>query len=454
MRKPFAQAPGLIVAAPASGSGKTTLTLGLIAALVQRGARVRSFKIGPDYIDPAFHEAASGRPCLNLDPWAMRGSTLDALMAELSADAELLIGEGVMGLFDGAPDGTGSSADLAARFALPIILVIDASRQGASVAAVAEGFARHRGDVQLAGVVLNRVGSANHEATLRHALAATGIAVLGAVPRDEALALPSRHLGLVQAREHVALTDFIAHAAETVARHVDLEALKRAARAPSTPSPLAGEGQGGGSREKLLEAIPIPPLGQHIAVARDDAFAFLYPHVLEAWRRHGVAIEFFSPLAEEAPAADCDAIYLPGGYPELHAGTLAAATRFMAGLRQAAARGAAIYGECGGYMVLGKELIDAKGAHHAMAGLLPLETSFAARKLHLGYRAVELLADSPLGPKGACFKGHEFHYATIIGEGDGDALFDVRDATGTSLGLIGQRAGRIFGSFAHLIDRV
>jgi cobyrinic acid a,c-diamide synthase len=290
---------------------------------------------------------------------------------------------------------------------------------------------------------------------LRRALSAADITVLGAVPRDAALALPSRHLGLVQAREHAALTDFIIHAAEMVARHVDLTALKRAATAPSAPS-LEGEGKGGGYQARVsadASLYAIPPLGQRIAVARDDAFAFCYPHVLEGWRRAGAEIDFFSPLADQAPPTDCNAVYLPGGYPELHAGGLAAASRFMRGLRNAATRGAIIHGECGGYMTLGEGLIDANGARHAMVGLLPLETSFAARKLHLGYRAVELIADGALGPKGTRFKGHEFHYATIVSEGDGEVLFDAHDATGASLGLIGRRAGAVFGSFAHLIDR-
>ncbi len=196
----------------------------------------------------------------------------------------------------------------------------------------------------------------------------------------------------------------------------------------------------------------IPPLGRRIAVARDDAFAFVYPHVLNGWRRAGAEITFFSPLDDEPPSLDCDAVYLPGGYPELHAGRLAAATRFISGLRDTAKRGVAIYGECGGYMTLGQGLIDAEGARHAMASLLPLETSFAKRKLHLGYRAVALAANGPLGARGTHFKGHEFHYATIMREDGGAALFEARDATGTSLGLIGRRTGAVSGSFVHLID--
>lgn len=434
-------APGLIVAAPASGQGKTTLTLGLIAAFAHRGERVRSFKVGPDYIDPAFHEAAGGHPCLNIDGWAMRPETLSTLAGALFADSTFVIGEGVMGLFDGAADGSGSTADIAARFRLPVVLVIDASRQGASIAALAEGFARHREDVAVAGVVLNRVASAAHEAALRRALSVAQILVFGAIARDEALALPSRHLGLVQAREHAALKEFVARAAERIERSVDLTALRSSAACPALKTSHA--------------AFPttLPPLGQRSAVARDDAFAFAYPHILEGWRRAGAELTFFSPLADEAPRADCDAIFLPGGYPELYAARLSQASHFHRDLCDLAARGAVIYGECGGYMVLGDGLIDEKGARHAMAGLLPLETSFAARKLHLGYRALELIDSNPLGDRGARIRGHEFHYATITREGAGEPLFQASDASGSSLGPQGRRAGTVFGSFMHLIDR-
>ena len=434
-------AAGMIVAAPASGQGKTTVTLGLIAAFAQQGEAVRSFKVGPDYIDPAYHEAASGHPCFNIDGWAMRAATVDALAGTLFADATLVIGEGVMGLFDGAADGSGSTADIAARLGLPVVLVIDAGRQGASIAALAEGFVRHRADVAVAGVILNRVASAAHEATLRRALGGSAIPVLGALARDETLTLPSRHLGLVQAREHAALTDFVARTGKRIERSVDLAALRAAAARPNLRMPSSSF------------PTTLPPLGQRIAVARDDAFAFLYPHVLEGWRRAGADIAFFSPLADERPSPDCNAIYLPGGYPELHAARLSQATRFRQGLRDAATRGAVIYGECGGYMVLGDGLIDVKGGRHAMTGLLPIETSFAARRFHLGYRALELVDSNPLGPRGVRFRGHEFHYATVVREGAGEPLFQARDAADAILGSQGRRIGTVFGSFMHLIDR-
>jgi cobyrinic acid a,c-diamide synthase len=198
---------------------------------------------------------------------------------------------------------------------------------------------------------------------------------------------------------------------------------------------------------------PLPPLGQRIAVARDEAFLFVYPAVLEGWRRQGATLSFFSPLADEPPDSAADAVYLPGGYPELHAGRLAAAERCLAGLRRAAAAKAAIYGECGGYMLLGDSLTGADGATHRMTGLLPLATSFAERRLHLGYRSARLLADTPLGPRGARFRGHEFHYATTLRTGDAEPLFALADSCGIDLGPSGLRRGSVFGSFIHLIDR-
>ena len=198
---------------------------------------------------------------------------------------------------------------------------------------------------------------------------------------------------------------------------------------------------------------PVPVLGQHIAVARDEAFAFAYPLTLDGWRRAGAELSTFSPLAGEAPATSADAVYLPGGYPELHAGRIAAARGFLDGLRAAADRGAMIYGECGGYMVLGERLIDADGVEHAMAGLLPVATTFAERGLTLGYRIARTLGDGPLGRDGARFRGHEFHYARVLRE-DGDAaLFRCGDARGRDLGTAGRRVGTVAGSFVHLVDR-
>ncbi|MDE0387729.1 MAG: cobyrinate a,c-diamide synthase [Rhodospirillales bacterium] len=430
-------ASGVILAAPASGSGKTVLCAGLLAHFRERGRVVRAFKVGPDYIDPGYHRMASGHDCVNLDPWGMRRETLSRRVAALAAGDDLVIGEGAMGLFDGARDGTGSTADLAARLGLPVVLVVDARGQGASVAALAEGFAGHRADVTVAGVILNRVASEAHERLLRDALDARSIAVLGAVPRDEALSLPSRHLGLVQACESEG--SWVEDAAAVVARAVDTDALAALAR-PLRATPT----QSGAA---------IPPLGQRIAVAHDEAFGFCYDALMEDWRAAGAAVVPFSPLADEAPDAVADAVYLPGGYPELHAGRIAGAARCLDGLRSAAGRGAAVFGECGGYMVLGRGLTDADGQRHAMAGLLPLETSFQERRLSLGYRHARLTVEGPLGKAGAGFRGHEFHYCRVISEEADQPLFTTRDATGTPLGHAGMVRGTVSGSFIHLIDR-
>jgi cobyrinic acid a,c-diamide synthase len=427
---------GLLIAAPSSGSGKTTVTLGLLRALRKRGVSVAPGKAGPDYIDPAFHTAASGTPCLNFDPWAMRPELISANASRHVAGGKTLVIEAMMGLFDGAADGKGSAADLAALLSLSIVLVVDASRMSQSVAALVSGFANFRADIRITGVILNRVGSERHEAMLRDALDAIRMPVVAVVRADKSLALPERHLGLVQAEEHDGLDAFIERAAKAVSVECDFEMLLRIA-------------QQGVKRPAAANIERLPPLGQRIAVARDIAFAFSYEHMLLGWKRRGAEISFFSPLTDEAPAIDADAIYLPGGYPELHAGRIAAAGRFQEALRSAAARGVRIYGECGGYMVLGDGLVDASGDRHEMLGLLPVVTSYEKRERHLGYRRVVPLEgsffDRPM-------TAHEFHYSTIVSEGQGERLFSVQDARGTDLGLAGLQRSNVAGSYMHLID--
>ena len=433
-------APGLIFAAPASGSGKTTLVAGLLRLLRRRDVQISAAKLGPDYIDPAFHTAALGKPCLNIDLWAMRPATVTSLRQRLSSGGALTVVEGAMGLFDGAADGTASAADFAALTGWPVILVVDARGQAQSAGALLSGFARHRSDVAVAGVIFNRIGGPAHESALRHAAEPLGIPVLGCLPRAADLVLPERHLGLVQATEHADIEAFLERLADRLEARLDIDRLLDLARPARPPSSTSAAGS-------------LPPLGQRIAVACDAAFAFSYAGQLDSWRNSGAEIELFSPLADEAPPAGCDAVYLPGGYPELHAGRLAAGERFFAGLRGAASSGAVLFGECGGYMTLGTGLVDKEGRRHAMAGLLPLESCFAAPQLHLGYREAVLLAAGPLGVAGASFRGHEFHYASVLDEGEGEALFDCRDALGRSLGKMGRRRGKVAGSFIHLIDR-
>ena len=410
-----------LIGAPASGSGKTTVTLGLLRAF-SRTQMIRSAKSGPDYIDPAFHAAATGQACVNLDAWAMTPSRIRAL----AAGADPLIVEGAMGLFDGAfPHGKGSSADLARILNLPVVLVIDAGRMAGSVGALAQGFMRYDPAVHVAGVILNNTGSPRHESMLRHALG--DVQIFGAIPRSPALHQGARHLGLIQAQERADLEDFLYNAADLMTQHLDMDALARLGGTAPAPG---------------LHSRPRPP-GQRIAIARDTAFAFTYPHLLDDWRAAGAEITFFSPLADD-PVPDADVIYLPGGYPELHAGRIAGNQGFLASLRRSQA---VIYGECGGYMVLGDGLIDADGRRHEMAGLLGLETSFATRKLHLGYRHLH----ATQGPFAGHWTGHEFHYASTI-RAAGTPLFAATDAAGDALPPMGLINQRVSGSFAHIID--
>ncbi|WP_232281145.1 cobyrinate a,c-diamide synthase [Novosphingobium nitrogenifigens] len=412
------------------------VTLGLLSALRERGTVVQPFKNGPDYIDPAFHAAAAGRASFNLDSWAMDETMLAAIAAH-GADADMALAEGSMGLFDGvaAPGacGNGASAELAARTGWPVVLVLDVSGQAQSAAAVAQGFARFSPDVRIGGVILNKVASPRHEALVRAGMEAVGIAVLGALPRRTDLVLPERHLGLVQAEEHSDLSEILASLGQFIAAHVDCDRLRDLAQGgwPAGDPPA------------------ITPPGQRIALARDAAFSFIYPHLLSGWRKAGAQILPFSPLADEAPAPEADVCWLPGGYPELHGGRIAAADRFREGLRTFA-QDKPVHGECGGYMVMGESLIDAQGTAHRMTGLLGLETSFARRRMHLGYRLARLAAPIPGHAEGTALRGHEFHYATILAQPD-SPLAEVVDATGTAVAETGSRRGWASGTFFHLI---
>jgi cobyrinic acid a,c-diamide synthase len=429
----------LLISAPASGAGKTTLTLALARAFRDRGLSVQCFKSGPDYIDPAFHAAATGRASVNIDSWAMSREEIEQLVTR-GGDAGLVLTEGSMGLFDGVAtpgrSGTGASADIAAMMGWPVLLVLDPAGQAQTAAAVASGLRDFRKGVRIAGVVLNRVASPRHEDLVRKALADAGIAVLGALPRHAPIALPERHLGLVQSEELSRLNELIAEAARFVSAHVDLDAVFRLSECAWAPASMKG-------------SPGVTPPGQRIALARDAAFSFIYPHILEGWRAAGAEILPFSPLANEGPRADADVCWLPGGYPELHAERIAASDRFKSALKPFAET-RPVHGECGGYMVLGSGLTDAKGARHEMTGLLGLETSFEKRRMHLGYRLAELAADMPGYGPGSQLRGHEFHYATILAQPDAP-LAIVRDANGTEIADTGSLRGRVTGTFFHLI---
>ena len=430
--------PGLLISAPSSGAGKTTVMLGLLRAFRDRGLVVQPFKSGPDYIDPAFHFAAAGRNSYNLDSWAMPAALMQGLVS-FSDGADLSLAEGSMGLFDGVAkpgqSGHGSSAETASAFGWPVVLVVDCGGQAQSAAATALGFASYHKDVHLAGVILNRVASPRHERLTRLGMDKARIEVLGVLPRRGDLVLPERHLGLIQAVEHPDIDKAISDYAAFIAEHVNLDRLFAVAASLSPP--------------RLDGLVLPPPPGQHIALARDEAFSFTYPHLLAHWRACGAELSFFSPLADECPDAHADVIWLPGGYPELHAGRLAAAETCFAAIRTHA-KTRPVHGECGGYMVLGKQLIDKEGTSHNMLGLLALVTSYAERKFHLGYRLAQAVSDNCLFAQGTKWRGHEFHYSRILDQPD-QPLFSVTDAEGDPVPETGSVRNKVSGTFFHMI---
>ncbi len=431
---------GLMIAAPRSGSGKTTATLGLLRAFRRRGVDVVGLKSGPDYIDPAFHAAASGREGVNLDSWAMAPNLLSALAGQAADPCALALCEASMGLFDGVPattGRTGASADVAAALGMPVLLVIDVSGQAQSAAAIVKGCAAYDDRLKVAGVIVNRVASDRHRRLVVQAIEAIGVPVVGVLPRNESVALPERHLGLVQAGETEALEARLEAIADFIDTQVDCGRVLSLAADLNLPS---------------LASAPaaVRPPGQRIALAWDAAFSFIYPHLKQGWRAVGAEIVPFSPLADEPPPSNCDSCWLPGGYPELHAGRLAAASRFREGLRRFAET-RPVHGECGGYMALGQSLLDASGVAHPMAGLLGVETSFARRRMTLGYREARIASDCALGAAGLILRGHEFHYATIAQSGGDDPFAFVRDVYGAAEAPAGSRRGLVTGSFFHVI---
>ncbi len=437
-------ARGLIIGAPRSGSGKTSVAIGLMRALRRRGVIVKGAKSGPDYIDPGFHTAATGMPGINLDSWAMPPALLNSLADQTASGADMVVLESAMGLFDGIAAGegrTGAAADLARLFGLPALLVLDVSGQSQTVAAIARGFSVHDPDVAVGGVILNQVASERHQNYCADALEKIGMPVVGAIRRNPDMALPERHLGLVQASEHQAIEGFIERLADTMEVSLNID------RICDLAAPFGSKMPDGDSR-----TFQLPPPGQRIALAQDAAFSFVYPHLLSGWRQAGAELVFFSPLADEAPPSTCDCCWLAGGYPELHAGKLAGAENFKHGIKEFAAA-KPVHGECGGYMVLGKSLEDADGVTHQMLGLLDHATSFARRKMNLGYRRAALHTDCPIGNAGETIRGHEFHYASVVDPGTDDRLGEISDGLGNVIGLSGGHRSNVTGTFFHAIAR-
>jgi len=384
-----------LIAAPASGSGKTLVTLALSALARRRQCSIQTFKVGPDYLDPQLLSAASGRPCRNLDPLLCGESWVKRSFSLHGGSSELCLVEGVMGLFDGkGPSSEGSSAHVAQLLNLPVVLVVEASRQAGSLAALVRGFRDHQSDLSIAGVVLNGVGSERHEALLREALASLAMPVLGALPRHPCLELPSRHLGLLPAHELSDLNARLDAWADLAERHLAIDALWPLLEAPA-PTALASS-----AARPTGEAV-------RVALASDAAFHFRYPEATELLEEQGLEVVPWSPLADEDLPQHCRGVILPGGYPELHAEQLACSQRSLGALRMAARDGLPLYAECGGLLLLGRSLLDQQGEAHAMAGVLP----FNARRgsLSLGYRDAEVSRNTLVLKAGEVVCGHEFH---------------------------------------------
>ena len=426
---------GLILGAASSNAGKTLITTGLLKALSDNHYDVIGAKTGPDYIDPAFHHAACGKPSVNLDPFAMDVPSLTHYAARQPAQ-HLLI-EGVMGLFDGAVGLNVSTSTLASQLNLPVILVMNVRGQSQTAGYIAAALQRLQ--PLIAGVILNEVGSDRHRSLIEHVLNEEGLRCFGAVPTNAKLAIPSRHLGLVQMAELAkdpSWSDFVTQAGTIISQSCDLDAIMQAfSHLPDDDAVLAPQAS--------------QPPAQHITLIRDEAFGFAYHHQIENWRRQGAEISVISALSDHQPDPHTGFVFLPGGYPELHLPRLSQAKTLWQGLHKLARQNVPIYGECGGYMALGEAIIDAEGTAYQMAGLLPLVTSFQERKRHLGYRRLSPLATTPDYLRHASH-GHEFHFTTAL-SATGTPLFDMADAIGTSLGSVGLIDGSVCGSYCHII---
>jgi len=432
---------GIVIAGTHSGCGKTTVSLGLMAALKRRGLRVAPFKVGPDFIDPGHHARITGRTSRNLDGWMLaRAYNLEAFRKSC-ADAELAVVEGVMGLYDGSDGKTenGSTAQMAKWLGLPVLLVVDARSMARSAAALVQGFENFDPTLRFAGVVFNRLGSPRHLDYLREAVeGAVRMPCLGGLLREDAIAMPERHLGLVT-REELPwdeaavgrLADCIEAAIHVDKLLTDLPEIAVRAAVPVGPARPAG--------------------AVRIGVARDPAFCFYYPDNLELLEGSGAQLLFFSPIQDACAPPDLDGIYIGGGYPELFAERLAANESMRRQIRTHSLAGMPIYAECGGFMYLCSELQDQQGRSFPMVGGFPFKTRMLPRLKALGYREVRLARTTILGTGGAVIRGHEFHYSEMLAPPSGtDAVYRIAGRDGIQSAPEGHLARRTLGSYIHL----
>ncbi len=432
--------PAIVIAGVSSGVGKTTVTLGLLEALSRRGLRVQAFKVGPDFIDPAFHALATGRPAYSLDGWMCGREAVLETVARHAADTELALVEGMMGCFDGREGGSdeGSTAQIAKWLGAPVILVVDAGALVRSAGAVVLGFERFDPELRLEGVVFNRVGGPRHVEWLRQAVeGACRSRVLGALPHAADVALPERHLGLVTAAEGGYAPGLRQALAALVERHLDLDALVALASS-AVERPKAARGVAAQSRRV------------RIGVARDRAFQFYYAENLELLSRAGADLIFWSPMDDTA-LPEVDGLYLGGGYPEIHAKRLSANAVMRETVRKFAEGGRPVYAECGGLMYLAESLEDGSGVTWPMVGLLPARSRWVAGSLSLGYREVVTTASTLLGPAGTRLRGHEFHASALEPPpAFVQRVYQVDDGSGAPPRGEGYVVGRTLLSYVHL----
>jgi len=432
--------PRLLIGGVTSGVGKTTVAAGLAAAFRRRGLRVQPFKCGPDYIDPSHLTRAAGTPARNLDSWILPHGVLREVFGRAAAGAGIAVVEGMMGLFDGraGEDTTGSSAEIAALLQAPVLLVLDVGKVARSAAAVALGFQRFDPSLRLAGFILNNVANPRHRAMVEGPLTeVTGLPVLGALPRSEALRIPERHLGLVPDAELEAggRPEVLASAAET---HCDVAAI--AAIAAGAP-PFAWAPTG------LFPQAPVAAPPVRIAVARDRAFNFYYEDNLDLLAAWGGVPAFFSPLDDGALPAGSAGLYLGGGFPEVFAAELAANGAMRRAVAGAVDAGMPVVAECGGLMYLASGITDATGATHPMVGVLPGRCVMRQRRSRLGYLTVRARGATPLLAPGEAARGHEFHWSDYEGPPAGEPAFTVVEDGARTEGFA---AGNLVASYVHL----
>jgi cobyrinic acid a,c-diamide synthase len=436
----------LVIAGVTSGVGKTTIASAILAALRARGRRVQPFKAGPDYIDPTYHTLAAGRACRNLDSVLLPPAALHALFLRAAEGTDLALIEGVMGLFDGRSGRgeEGSTAQIAKLLGAPVVVVVDVAKTARTAGAVALGCARFDPDLAVAGFILNRVGSPTHGQAATEAVeAATGLPVLGAFPRDDALALPERHLGLIPTVEAGPGQDFVARLAAAAERYLALDQLWALAETPLAPQ-IAGSAD---DAKPLFPDEP-PPTRATIAVAQDQAFSFYYQDSLDLLAAWGAELAPFSPLVDAALPAGARGVYLGGGFPELYAAELAENRAMHAALASAGAAGLPIYGECGGLMYLGRSLTDFAGRRHAMVGLAPIDSAMQRERVTLGYRTATALRASPILAAGDCVTGHEFHYSHLDSPvAEETAAYRLTERAGAAEGYA---AGNVLASYLHV----